>query len=105
MNGTIGNAAVTSTGEGDIYVVGTTTSVAVDSSGDGDIKLRNANGNAYHITSAPLSFPPPVALNWLEIWLKPKPQKGCDITNHALSHSNSVILFGSGFVLSAFYCQ
>lgn len=59
VNGTIGDAAVTSTGEGDIYVVGTTTSVAVDSSGDGDIKLRNANGNAYHITSAEPEIPPP----------------------------------------------
>lgn len=48
VNGTIGNAAITSTGEGDIYVVGTTTSVAVNSSGDGDIKLQNANGKTPH---------------------------------------------------------
>ena len=48
VNGTIGDAAITSTGEGDVYVIGTTTSVAINSSGDGNIKLRNANGKAHH---------------------------------------------------------
>ena len=50
VNGTIGDAAISSTGEGDIYVVGTTTSVAVNSSGDGNIELRNANGKIHHIS-------------------------------------------------------
>ena len=57
VNGTIGDAAINSTGDGDVYVIGTTGSVAVNISGDGDIKLRNAFGRARHSTPPP---PPPV---------------------------------------------
>ena len=48
MNGTIADANIRSSGDGDAYVLGTTTSVTVNSTGDGDIKLRNANGKPRH---------------------------------------------------------
>lgn len=77
VNGTIGDAAVTSTGEGDVYVIGTTRSVAVNSSGDGDIKLRNANGKLHHHHSL-TPFPAPhLAFTWVT-W---KPQKGFNKTS------------------------
>ena len=48
MNGTIANATIRSSGDGDVYVLGTNTSLRITSSGGGDVKLRNANGKLCH---------------------------------------------------------
>ena len=43
VNGTIGNAIVSSSGTGSVYLLGTNTSVVVDLAGVSSVYLRNAN--------------------------------------------------------------
>ena len=42
VNGTIGNALVSSSGTGNVYLLGTNTSVVVDLAGVSSVYLRNA---------------------------------------------------------------
>lgn len=49
VNGTIGNALVSSSGTGSVYLLGTNTSVRVDLAGVSSVYLRNANRKSTYL--------------------------------------------------------